>query len=156
MYGPCQHWNQWDASCFNLAWEPSGSRSSASWKSDGSGLSFFCLYSLPYPLLCCIDQHLAPIGQSTTEAHTIQRPQRTSGRTTRLLTCSGFASLPIDEVSHNLGGSSQNMLAFSSLKCKWINDWTLLPANSCQPSLLDDTYLLWKNKTNQSSLQVNS
>lgn len=47
MYGPCQRWNQWEAGCFNLAWEPSGSRSSASWKSDGSGLSLLCLYSPP-------------------------------------------------------------------------------------------------------------
>ena len=47
MYGPCQRWNQWDAGCFNLAWEPSGSRSSASWKSDGSGLSLLCFYSPP-------------------------------------------------------------------------------------------------------------
>lgn len=98
MYGPCQHWNQWDASCFNLAWEPSGSRSSASWKSDGSSLSFLCLYSPPYALLRCIDQHLAPVGQSSAEAHTIWRPQATA----RLLTCSRFASLPIDEVPHNL------------------------------------------------------
>lgn len=47
MYGSCQGWNQWDAGCFNLAWEPGGSRSSASWKSDGSGLSRLCFYSPP-------------------------------------------------------------------------------------------------------------
>lgn len=45
MYGPCQLWNQWDAGCFNLAWEPGGSRSSASRKNDGSGLSSLCLRS---------------------------------------------------------------------------------------------------------------
>lgn len=39
MYGPHQHWDQWDASCFNLAPEPGRSRSGASWKSDGTGLS---------------------------------------------------------------------------------------------------------------------
>lgn len=39
MYGPRQHWDQWDASCFNLAPEPGRSRSGASWKSDGTGLS---------------------------------------------------------------------------------------------------------------------
>lgn len=76
MYGPCQRWNQWDAGCFNLAWEPSGSRSSASWKSDGSGLSLLCCYSppslslsvLPLSLPSCIDQHLAPIGRGSVEA----------------------------------------------------------------------------------------
>lgn len=39
MYGPRQHWDQWDASCFNLAPQPGRSRSGASWKSDGTGLS---------------------------------------------------------------------------------------------------------------------
>lgn len=39
MYGPRHHWDQWDASCFNLAPEPSRSRSWVSPKSDGTGLS---------------------------------------------------------------------------------------------------------------------
>lgn len=39
MYGPRQPWDQWDASCFNLAPEPGKSRSGASQKSDGTGLS---------------------------------------------------------------------------------------------------------------------
>lgn len=68
MYGPCQRWNQWDASCFNLAWEPSGSRSSASWKTDDIGLSFLRLRppNPPLPFLVgCVDQHLASIGGSS-------------------------------------------------------------------------------------------
>lgn len=69
MYGPCQRQNQWDAGCFNLAWKPSGSRSSVSWKSDSGGLSL--LFLLPPPLSAlarCIDQHLAPFGQGSVEA----------------------------------------------------------------------------------------
>ena len=69
MYGLCQDWNQWDAGCFNLAWEPSRSRSSMSWKSNSGGLSL--LFFSPLPLssfACCIDQHFAPIGQCSGEA----------------------------------------------------------------------------------------
>lgn len=55
MYGPRQHWDQWDASCFNLAPEPGRSRSGASWKSDDTGLSPPpCTPCLPpTPLLPC-------------------------------------------------------------------------------------------------------
>lgn len=95
MYGPCQHWNQWDASCFNLASEPSGSRSSASWKSDGAGLSLPCLHSPPNALPCCIDQHLAPTGQGFADAYTIWTPRRISEFTSCLFTLSVFLSLPV-------------------------------------------------------------
>lgn len=95
MYGPCQHWNQWDASCFNLASEPSGSRSSASWKSDGAGLSLPCLHSPPNALPCCIDQHLAPTGQGFADAYTIWTPQRLSEFTSCVFTLSVFLSLPV-------------------------------------------------------------
>lgn len=55
MYGPCQRQNQWDAGCFNLAWKPSGSRSSVSWKSDSGGLSLlFLLPSLCPPWLAAL------------------------------------------------------------------------------------------------------
>lgn len=67
MYGPRQHWDQWDASCFNLAPEPSRSKSRVSPKSDGAALSLPPCTSHPHPLpdaaLCCIDQHLAPVGK---------------------------------------------------------------------------------------------
>lgn len=66
MYGPCQHWNQWDASCFNLAWEPSGSRSSASWKSDGSGLSF-PLFA--HPSLCRPSAHWSTLSSHWIKLH---------------------------------------------------------------------------------------
>ena len=68
MYGPCQCWNQWDAGCFNLAWEPSGSGFSTSGKSDGRALSLLCFYSPPpSSLLPYIDQHLARSEEHTSE-----------------------------------------------------------------------------------------
>lgn len=67
MYGPRQPWDQWDASCFNLAPEPGKSRSGVSRKSDSTGLSppLYSPPSSPLPIAppCCIDQHFAPVGK---------------------------------------------------------------------------------------------